>query len=166
MKLQDFEKLKNSLGMVPMSHVVGMTPYNAGDIAGYSPENALSGWQSGMLALIDKDGKPKKNPNVKEEEADEEEDVPGVTSTRLGLAKDVAIPENWETLSVLKRSKLAGQIAGKPAREIQSDEAAREIIAAEIESRGGLKAAGEPTDGEGQGEGGPGGADTTGGGAQ
>jgi hypothetical protein len=120
MKLEDFEALTNARGLVAMTVIEGFAPFSVGDVAGFTPDEALRLFNRGAVA------------------------VPGEAKTARRAAPvqpktegeaQIEIPEDWATMHHLKRVSLAGKLA---ERKVETKEEADAIIGAEVERRAAL----------------------------
>lgn len=119
--VEDFEKLKNELGLVPMKFLLSTITEKVGDIRGAEPYTAMRWYNEGLAEPVKA---LKTKPAEKGGPQPDNEDV---------RRSAIAIPEGWAGEHHLNRVKLAKEITGK--KEGLTAEEADAAIQAELDRR-------------------------------
>lgn len=128
MDIQAFENLAkaNPYGLVRMKMVEEHTPYRVGELAGFSPEDALRRFLEREALPAAEDG----TPLIGFEDAVEPSEP-----AQSGPISTVQIPDDWRNLHHLQRLRIAKAISGDET--IATAIAADAIIGAEEQRRKG-----------------------------
>jgi hypothetical protein len=140
LKLDDFEKMKNHTGLVPMRVVRSFAPYAKNQIAGFPPEYAFIHYREGNAVVYVKDGPEIAHPDP----APVHHRIPGVSAEKVredtGMDNDpnkpIEIPAQWADMHHLQRIKLAQNLGAPQAPEgVKPIDHFDAFIKAEVEKR-------------------------------
>lgn len=134
--VEDFEKLRNDVGLVPMKFLRATIGEFVGDVRGAEPYTALRWYNEGLAEPV---GKLSVAPAQKPAPAPSADDA---------RKSGIVIPENWRGQHHLTNISLAKEITGSD--EKLTKEQAEKIIEAEVARRdagtgGGLTSLNTPT---------------------